>query len=197
MSSSTLVPDDWPDEELDEASGAQPDVHDRVGALEWADRRLVAYRQAERELYDLDQLYLRRLAELEGWHDRRRGVICRRIADLEQEVVSVHRALLALDPRCKTLDLPNGRVRSRTASKPTVTIADAGALAAWAREHHPELLPPRPDVRVTDLRRIVDVVQADDGMRVIVTATGEVVPAVEAHLPETTFTIDTDPDGAL
>ena len=32
---------------------------------------------------------------------------------------------------------------------------------------------------------------------VIVTATGEVVPAVEAHLPETTFTIDTDPDGAL
>lgn len=126
------------------------------------------------------------LARLKAWVDERAAAIGTRIAYHEAILDRYHRAVLAIDPRLKTIKLPNGELRLRT-QQPQWGF-DADEFIPWAQEHLPGAVrtpepEPMVDVKAAkDLLSIVRIPSAVEGVEhvvVVVTETGEPVVGVE------------------
>ena len=136
--------------------------------------------------------------EINRLHDRRElalNRIDRRIAWHRDPLVTLHAAVLARNPKLKTVELPAGTLKARTTTTAKVHIGDADVLLAWAEVSAPGLVGyGKPRVFAAELNRAVHVVVCDDGSTVVCLAsTGELVPGVTVTpAGTTTFAIDTE-----
>lgn len=143
-----------------------------LGAANWHLRKIgdaIRQRNELAAVYDaeMERLRLRwmtRLARIEAviaWH--------------EAPLRSYAAMRLAADGM-KTLELPHGTIRSRTPSKPTVTVEDYQAVMAWGRDVLPDV--------VETFERV-----NKRALNAYVMASGEIPPGCTVTPPETTFTI--------
>lgn len=121
----------------------------------------------------------------------------RRIEWHREPLRQLHRALLAADPKWKTITLPYGELASRTPKTPTVRTPDRAAFIEWARTNAPQLLeltahPDREALKaaVGDILQPVGTPVPGEPVE-LVTATGEKVPGLTLALDDTTFSIRT------
>lgn len=176
-----LPGEDAPDLDIDYTEPAvMPDDH--TAALERASwhMRIAAMLTAERD--QLTAVYLAEMDRLVVRLQHRQRILNERIAWHEEPVKSLHLALLRIDPRRKTIELPHGASKIQVPKTPKAHITDKGALLAWAEDHHPDLL--SRDINVTAVRTIAlaDATPTPEHPTGAVDANGEVIPGVEVRL---------------
>lgn len=182
-------PPDAPAPELDPLA--------EIEALDRADYHLLQVARLRHDLAVHDELFRRAIDRLQDRAIERRVIIERQIEWHLAPVAQLHFRLLEANPKRRTIELPSGTLKARIPEKPQVFIDDQAAVAEWARNSAPELVPPPDRVRVTDLRKVVAVVPRPDGTLAVVTRHGEPVPGVHAEVPQPTWNADTDPEALL
>lgn len=181
----------------DEPPAPVIDPASEVKALTEANSHLRHIARLRRQLATLDAVYRAELDRLEDRHEHRRGIILRQIAWHEAPCIGLHAALLASDPRRKTVELPHGVLRSRTPSKPTYVMRDPDAFVAWAEDHAAELVrtkkvPAFDAIKKADHLAVMFPADDDAPGLVVFTETGEHVPGIEAMRPATAYTVATE-----
>jgi len=150
----------------------------------WEDRKAELVRAFDKEIEHLEDRRDRALAHIEhklAWHRR--------------PLAQAHEQILEQDPKRKTIQLPNGKLTSRTPSKPIVQWQDKDEFTKWAAKTNRKLVEERL-VATQDLVRAA----IESGLLVpshtptpgepahlIVVLTGERVPGVRYCLGDTTF----------
>lgn len=158
-----------------------------VEALQDAGWHLRQLRHLRKRQAELNDLYQREIERIEAWHADEALRIAQKIAWHEHPLRQLSERLYEADPKRKTVRLADGALKLRVYEKAQATIDDNDAILAWAKVHWPNLL--RSRVAVSDLRRETTV--GADG-KVILTATGEVVPGASGVVPEPTWSCDTE-----
>ena len=186
----------WHDAPIADLDGPAPEIDARaeIEALDLADMHLWHVARLRRELAVQDELYRRAIARIEDRHLYRRGVIERQIEWRLTPLRQLHDALHEIDPKRLTIELPHGDLKMRVPKKPQVFIDDDAAIVEWAKTAAPELLPPPEKVKVTELRKIANVVTHADGTYAVLTVHGSFVPGVHAEIPQPTWNADTEVD---
>lgn len=157
-------------------------------ALDQADYHLRCIAAIDAERVTIAEAFDREMERLKA---RRADRLAKYDAKIEwhtKPLRELHAALLAEDPRRKTIHLPHGTLKSRTATEPVAVVDDMAALVEWAQVNAPVLLPPRERVALTDLRKAVHLVARAEGGWIAVDVNGEVVPGVTARIPPVQFT---------
>jgi hypothetical protein len=160
-----------------------------VDALIDAGWHLRQIRRLRKRADETRAVYAAELARIQEWRDRELAKWETRIEWHATPLRQLSQRFYEADPKRKTIELPDGKMRYTVPVKPQVVIDDADGLLAWAIEHAPHLLPEPKAVRVTDLRR--EAVAMHDGL-VVLTSTGEAVPHVYSAVPEPTWYVDTE-----
>lgn len=188
-------PDPFYDIGEDEPPAPTIDPAQEVQALTEANRHLRHIARLRHQLATLDAVYKAELDRLEDRHEHRRGIILRQIAWHEAPVIGLHAALLAADPRRKSIELPHGVLKSRTATAPAFVMRDPEAFVEWAEDHAAELVRTKKVPAVDAIKKadsLAVTFPADDAPGLVVfTETGERVPGIEAMRPSTSYTVAT------
>lgn len=139
-------------------------------------------------------------AQARAWHDRIDAWLAdatrapeRRRAFFADRLEAYGRQWREADERRRTLHLPSGRVTARVPQSATVVVADEAAVLDWLYDDDSPLAEAAikrvpNSVYVSELRKLVEAVQRDDGTwSAVHSLTGEVVPgcAVEPPGPAT------------
>lgn len=160
---------------------------DDEGAAMWAMRKAA---DAKTALDRIAALYKRQRATLDDWRDTACGPHTRTQAFMAERLAAYALARRAADENAKTLNLPDGVVRTTGARRPgwKVEVVDEVALLAWAvADGRDDMI--RPALRPkTDWLDKVNVVDKDGELRVLDGA-GEVVPGVVAEPTAPTATV--------
>lgn len=157
-----------------------PFVVDTDAKAEWAIRKLSAVRKriAEAEQIAKDEIY-----RVEQWLESQKK-------SLSNDAEYFEALLITYGERCRTVDnrltvsLPHGKIKSR-ATKAKVSVNNEEEFIAWAKDNAPDLLRVKESVNVGELNKLID---GD----VVVTADGEVVPAVSVIPDAVNYTIETE-----
>lgn len=168
---------------------------DNLIAADWHARRI---RRAQQYLTRIEATAATMTARINEWVERRSKSHTEAIAAHTEALHGYHAAMLADDPRQKTIELPTGvRLRSQ-AGKLSVAITDAVAAIDWCNGHAPSALTPQPPkIDKTILARIGSTKASDDptsGEHPAVTAEGEIIPGVLIVRGERRFYIDAAPE---
>lgn len=181
-----------------DADGEPPTLAltDRAGA----DRHLRAIARLENE-YDLEKAgALAEVERIQQWIAQRYETLTAQ-TDWHRSVLHrYHEAVLAVDPRLKTIKLPHGELQAR-AQQPSWEIDPTTALP-WLQANLPSVVrPPKPgepSIDVAALKRSVTVAGVDEGwdeMRAVVL--GEPVPGVTVTARPAKFsTVIAEPEPA-
>ena len=125
---------------------------------------------------------------LDAYQDRATASARHTVEFMDGLLADYHARVLAADPDRKTIDLPEGRIKSRT-TQPVAEITDEKPAFAWAMRVAPgEAAEYVRKFNIRALRKLVAVV----GDRVVDSETGEVVPGLSVKPGGTTFTVTTD-----
>lgn len=196
-------------EHLDTYLDADPDTIAEVQSmfgvrdLAHADQVLRRLARVRRNLARAEDLYETQVAQLRQYIDAERHRAGQAEERLTWLLESFHRAVLAEDPKAKTVRLPSGELVARKA--PDRWDFDDEAFLAWAADHHPEFVRTKVEVDKPTVKKalvggVVDR-DADNGGGLIVarpghviSADGEVVPGVEVTPGEVRFTAKTEVD---
>jgi hypothetical protein len=160
-----------------------------VDALQDAGWHLRQIRILRKRLGEAGDLFHREYDRIQEWYDGEADRLNAKIAWHEAPLRQLSERLREADPKRSTIRLPDGTMSLRVPVKPQARIDDDDALLAWAVEHAPSLLPAPRRVKVMDLRR--ETVAHPDG-KVVLTATGEIVPHASAVVPEPTWSCDVE-----
>lgn len=137
--------------------------------------RLVAERDELEHVWRVEMGRLR-----ERWLERAEAYNSR-IVWHEAPVEALHLALLADDPKRKTIVLPYGTSKVRVPKTPRIVIDDQPALLVWAEANHPDIL--GRTINVTGVKTIASVTKAG-----VVDVNGEIIPGVLAVLDDPSWT---------
>jgi hypothetical protein len=127
-------------------------------------------------LDEAEKVYHCQLDRLNEWWAAEKQRIGRHIDWHDQTVTSLHAALLADDPKRKTIHLPHGTLRAR--KLPDRVEADPAVTLPWLLEHRADLL--RHEIDKPSLNRAVKA--------------GLEVPGVAVTPGEVRFSVDTNLD---
>lgn len=153
---------------------------------EWAMRHVAA---ADRQLAELRQRADEWTARITDWFRQasREALATKGFMEAHLERYALERR--DADPRARSLVLPSGRVSTRR-SGPKAVIIDANAVLRWAEENAADAVTVERKVLVSDLRKLVTVVQIPT--RVLVGPCGhDVETAQEQNMPTPTAMADT------
>lgn len=176
--------------------GAESESIDIPLDREQANRILGRRARVERER-DRDEAVAKDSVEhIVGWLGRVRERHDKELARLDELLNHFHAAVLALDSRAKTIDLPYGLLKARVGTQPTFEWVNDEELLGWCQVHHPELVGDRTtySVNKTEAKAAFTPVLRD-GVMCVEDANGELVPGVVVHPPSTTYSIDTSERG--
>ena len=172
---------DLPDDErYDDESDIDYDTPAKMpaGEADALERASWHMRKAAMLTAQRDQLAAVYKAEIERLQIRlghRVRIINDQIAWHEEPVKGLHLALLARDPKRKTIELPYGTSKVQERKTPKLTITDQATLLAWAESNHPDIL--GRTINVTGVKTVAKVL---DSLAVVDASTGEVIPGVDA-----------------
>lgn len=178
---------EWSDQ-LDEAIDDRAPAYDRFSipddaAADWALRKIA---KAQAAIDAAEQVADERRALIDRWLQDSTASDRSTVEFMTGLLSEYHGRVLAEDPDRKTLDLPAGRVKSRT-TKPAVVIEDLDTVAEWCGSHMPDAVTYTPKVSVRDIRNVTLPTSAG---RAVDAETGEVVPGLGVRDGQTTFTVD-------
>ena len=172
---------DLPDDErYDDESDIDYDTPAKMpaGEADALERASWHMRKAAMLTAQCDQLAAVYKAEIERLQIRlghRVRIINDQIAWHEEPVKGLHLALLARDPKRKTIELPYGTSKVQERKTPKLTITDQATLLAWAESNHPDILG-----RTINVTGVKTVAKVTDSLAVVDASTGEVIPGVDA-----------------
>lgn len=106
---------------------------------EFADRLLYKARRLSVEQAKYQRLRDRRVAEIDAWLSDRTAGTTRELGRIEQSLDLFMRTWHRVNPRHKTLKLPNGKL-SLTKGRGRLVVDDDTAVVAWARANKAESL---------------------------------------------------------
>jgi phage host-nuclease inhibitor protein Gam len=160
--------------------GPAPDITDaaQVQALSRCDWHLRRIARLTRERDTLDAVYRAEMDRLQLRHENRRRILTDAIEWHEAPLKSYAAMRRDLDGT-KTLELPHGTIRSRTATRPTVHIHDKGAVVEWAKDVLPDVVYFEPKVSKSSLAAWVQ-------------QSGEIPPGVTVAPPTTTYHVSAE-----
>lgn len=180
-----------------DTTGTSPDIRAVPDQIAQADRHMRAIARLETLAGEVRTAFATEIGRLEARLDEQIERIQRDIQWHKQPLVQLHAAILADNPKRKTLVLPAGTVRSRTSHTPKLRLFDSEAALNWAADNDRGML------RVTyrfdlvaaaaKLRPVGELSPGDTSPAV--TEGGEIVPGVEFVLPGTSFVVE--PDGVF
>lgn len=173
------------------ADTIHPDDPDRLSIANWHLRKLGyldtlaadtrrAFDAEIRLLEQRRQDALRSIERRQAWHT--------------QAITGLHAAMLAADPKRKTIVLPSGTLKATVPKSARLYVTDEDTFVAWAEQTgRKDLLrvstvPARDDInRAVDLRP--QATPAPGSAERVVDASGEVVPGLEAQLALPSFRV--------
>jgi hypothetical protein len=155
-----------------------------AGDLDRANRMLMRARTLDRELADAEYLAAENIARIDAWRSEQRARHAARRAWVDTALEGFHRAVLAADPKRKTLELPAGKLTARVADRWTVT--DPPALVEWAVIHDRESIVRRRDPEVDRVAMKKALAPGTEG-RAVDIESGEFVPGVTVEPAVVTF----------
>lgn len=181
------------------ASDDNPPIDHRDA--EWSSRATWHMRkiaELERQQHETRRAFDTEIQRLQDRRDETDAMFDKSLEWHRAPLRQLHAAILADDPKWKTITLPYGKLTSRTPVKPTVRVPDTEAFIAWAHINAPHLLEVtfRPDrkhiaAEIGPVFHPVAVPVAGESVEVV-TAAGEVVPGITFGLDTTTFSIQMD-----
>lgn len=152
-------------------------------AADWALRKLA---KARADIEQAERMADERKKLIDRWLQDSTASDCQTVEFFTGLLSEYHSRVLADDPDRKTLDLPSGRVKSRT-YKPAVVIDDLDELVEWLVEvDRADEITWTPKVGVRKVRKFVT---AHDGDPVDMDL-GERVPGLSVRPGKTSFTVD-------
>jgi len=151
-----------------------PDAFEANRAIGWLARER-RKRAALREVAEAQ------IEQVQRWLEAAEAKHVRAIEYHTGQLAQYHAAVLAKNPKAKTIELPNGTLTSR-AQQPVWEFDDE-AFIAWARDHAPEAVryPPAPDPEIDKAEAKNALTRRDGKGRAIafgVTEDGETPPGV-------------------
>jgi hypothetical protein len=158
------------------------DVHS-LEEMDWHVRKV---RELRHELEEVEQRFR---AEMDRMHDRwkeRERILRNKIDWHLAPVESYHRA----HPKDRTITFSHGDSKLRVPSKPAVFVSELAPVRAWAERNHPECLG---NPSIGAIRKVVEVVEFEDGFAAIDPSTGAEVEGLDVYIPEPTWNLDTEP----
>lgn len=146
----------------------------RIEDAEWAMRRL---RELQDEVNEARAMHAAWRQPIDDWLAARVAVPQARVAFLNRKLEAFGILMRQANPNTATIPLPSGDIATRQAKEPTVVIVDEDALIAWADEQLPALVyedvvKTEQSVRVSELRKHVDIVEVEGDVTVEVDGAG-------------------------
>lgn len=167
----------------------QLEVRDQDGA----NRHLRHVARIRRELADAEEVIAAEQARLTAWAEERRARAAREEAWHLGILENYARACLALNPKLKTIKLPEGDLTLRAQDPEWAWEKDGEVFRDWCLEHHPELLhpqapaPPR-KVALVEAKKALTVTVGKEKVYGVFEG-GEIPPGVKATVREEKFDI--------
>lgn len=154
------------------------------GAAAWAMRKLRRLRQQQESNKSIAE---EQIAKIEEWLIRVNRPSDDSIRYFEA-ILSDYANRQRINEDRKTIDLPDGKISTRTGSKKWEVNGEV--FLPWARENAPDLIRIREEVALSEVKsRLAP--SGEEGI-VIDPASGELVPGVSVHQREISITISPD-----
>lgn len=168
---------------LDEIERPEHFQIDDDGAAAWAMRKLRRLRQQQASNVALAEEQIQKISD---WLSKANRSSEDSMVYFEN-ILSDYAIRQRLDHDRKTIDLPEGKISTRTGTKKF--SVDPGAFLPWARENAPDLIRVKEEPSMTEMKARL---QIDDDGEVFEPTTGEFVPGVMAV--ETGISVSISPD---
>lgn len=170
----------------------------------WHLRRIAEWEQRKHELVQAFEKEIDRLSERLGAEAAKLDA---KIEWHRKPLVQYHEAVLAADPKRKTIVIPGGALASRTPEKPALSFgsdakANREAFIDWAHVSAPHLIEPTWKPEMDRIKRALlegelkpTHVPTPDDPATVVNQHGEQVPGVQLVLGRPTFFVKLDGEG--
>lgn len=152
---------------------------DSDNAADWVMRKAA---KATAEIARIDAMAAERIETIARWAQDAKAAHESTLGWARGLLADYHQRVLSEDPKRKTLDLPTGRVKSRTL-KAAPEVADVEAFLSWAGDS--ELVRVKREPAKAEINKRLKVA----GDQVLDPETGEVVPGLGVTAAHTTFTV--------
>lgn len=173
------------------------------GAAEWA---MVQYRTAARAIQAISDQRDALISRVNEWYSRSVTPVTRTVMFFQHHLEGYGKMRREESPRdkkgeptIKTLRLVSGEIATRAGSAEAVNIGDMDAVVGWAKVIAPTIVKVTESVTVTDVRKLVQIVDHDIApagsdepviIRVAIDANGEQVPGLRVDpAGDTTATV--------
>jgi hypothetical protein len=157
-----------------------------IDSLNWAFRKLSAYKAKASEVEQLAQAERERI---DRWEEEQKKSIQQNIEFFEQLISEYHAKVLQDDPKAKTLSTPYGKSKARK-SKAQPEKVDENMLLKHIKENGmTEFI--KESVKWGDLKKALKVVEVN-GDQVVIDENGQVVPGVVVKPEAITYSVEVE-----
>jgi len=157
-----------------------------IDSLNWAFRKLAAYKAKENEITELAKAERERI---DRWEEEQKKSIQQNIEFFEQLIHEYHAKVLQDDPKAKTLSTPYGKSKARK-TKAQPEKANENLLLQHVKENGmTEFI--KESVKWGDLKKTLKVVEVN-GQQVVIDGNGQVIPGVVVKPESITYSVEVE-----
>lgn len=176
--------------ELSEFEG-QEEVKERfritdLESLNWAFRKLKAYKSKEQEITELAE---KERARIDAWEEQEKSKLQDSIEFFEMLINEYHTKVLAEDPQAKTLSTPYGKSRARQVKPQPKKVDEKAILEHVVNNDMKEYI--KPALKWADLKKSLTIAELD-GKLVVVDENGQAVPGVEVEPEKISYKVEVE-----
>ena len=157
-----------------------------LNGLNWAFRKLKAYKAKEQEIIEVAEA---ERARIDTWEEQEKKKIQDSIEYFESLIYEYHMEQLTKDPKAKTLSTPYGKSKART-NKPKPKKVDENAILKHVLENQMEEFI-KPTLKWGDFKKSLQIVE-HEGKLVAVDENGQIVEGIVVEPEETTFRVEVE-----
>lgn len=155
-----------------------------INSLNWAFRKLSAYKAKEKEIKQLADAERERIAQ---WERGEMSTIKNSLEFFETLIQQYHAQQLAEDPKAKTISTPYGKSKTRT-SKEAPEKQDEKKILSYVIENElDEFI--KNEVKWGDLKKALKIVEVS-GVKTVVDDTGQIVPGVTVKPESISYSVE-------
>ena len=155
-----------------------------IDSLNWAFRKLSAYKAKENEITELAKAERERI---DRWEEEQKKSIQQNIEFFEGLINQYHAKVLAEDPKAKTISTPYGASKAR-AIKAQPKKADEKAILQHVVENGMDEYI-KPTLKWADLKKSLKIADLN-GKLVVVDETGQAVPGIEIEPEQIKYSLE-------
>lgn len=177
--------------EVNEFEEKQEDVKQRfqitdLDSLNWAFRKLSAYKAREKEITDLA---VKERARIDSWEQSEKKKIQDSIEFFEYLINEYHAQVLEQDPKAKTISTPYGKSKARKSKARPKKFDEAAILKHVVENDMKDYI--KPSLKWAELKKSLQIAEID-GKLVAIDENGQVVPGVEVETEQTKFSVEVE-----